>query len=349
MTAPCCAFSLSRWTRFFPSGNLALVAAVLCAALLLPKMSRAQSAPSPTKTLATAVNNAPQSQTPAAPAAPKPSQTILLWPKGAPGAMGDTDLDKPALDVYLPASNPAHTGVVICPGGAYMHLTMQKEGTDVAAWFNARGVAAFILSYRLGPRYSYPAPIDDGMRAIRYVRAHAADYGLDANHIGMMGFSAGGHLTATVSTHFDAGHPSAPDPIDSFSDRPDFSILCYPVISMRDVLTHAGSRHFLLGDSADPKLIDFLSAELQVTSSTPPTFIYFTVTDELVPVQGSVEYFNALLRAGVPVEMHLFQAGPHGTGLGTAYPAFPELREWPTLLEHWMRFNGWMAPAATTP
>ncbi len=241
MTAPRCALSPSPRTRFFASGKLVLVAAVLCVALLMPDMSRAQSTPSPTKTLATAVNNTPQSQSPAAPAAPKPSQTILLWPKGAPGAMGDTDLDKPALAVFLPASNPTHTGVVICPGGAYIHLTMQKEGTDVAAWFNARGVAAFILSYRLAPRYSYPAPIDDGMRAVRYVRAHAADFGLDAGHIGMMGFSAGGHLTATVSTHFDPGHPSAPDPIDSFSDRPDFSILCYPVISMRDVLTHAGS------------------------------------------------------------------------------------------------------------
>jgi len=347
MPAPRRAHALSHWTRLISFGNLALIAAAYCAALLIPQMSRAQSTPPPTKTLATAVNSAPQSQAPAAPpAAPKPSQTILLWPQGAPGAMGETDLDKPSLAVYLPAANPTHTGVVVCPGGAYMHLAMQKEGTDVAAWFNSRGVAAFVLTYRLAPRYSYPVPIDDGMRAMRYVRAHAADYGLDADHIGMMGFSAGGHLTATVSTHFDAGTPNAADPINSFSDRPDFSILCYPVISMRDVLTHPGSRHALLGDSADPKLIDFLSAELQVTSTTPPTFIYYTVTDELVPVQGSVEYFNALLRAHVPVEMHLFQAGPHGTGMGTAYPAFPELKEWPTLLENWMRYNGWMGPAA---
>jgi acetyl esterase/lipase len=348
MTAPRCAQSMSRRPRLFPLGKLVLAVAALCAALLLPNMSRAQASSSPTRSLASAVAT-PQAQTPAAPPAVKPSETILLWPKGAPGAVGDTDLDKPTLDVYLPASNPTHSAVVICPGGGYVHLSMQKEGSDVAAWLNARGVAGFVLKYRLAPRYGYPAPIDDGMRAIRYVRAHAADYGLDANHIGMMGFSAGGHLTATVSTHFDAGTQNAADPINSFSDRPDFTILCYAALSMRDALTHGGSRHALLGDTSDPKLIDFLSAELQVTSTTPPTFIYHTVTDNAVPVQASVAYFEALLREGVPVEMHLFQAGPHGTGLGVGFPAFPELREWPTLLENWMRFNGWMAPAATAP
>jgi len=343
MTAPLCAFPLSRWTRPFPAGKLALFAAFGCAALLLPIVSRAQSTPSAASAL-TAAASAPAAQ--AAAPAPKPSQTVVLWPKGAPGAVGDTDLDKPTLDIYLPASNPTHTGVVICPGGGYTHLSMQKEGSDIAAWLNARGVAGFVLKYRLAPRYGYPAPIDDGMRAIRYVRAHAADLGIDANHIGMIGFSAGGHLTATVSTHFDRGHPNAPDPIDSFSDRPDFAILCYAALSMRDVLSHGGSRSALLGSAADPKLIDFLSAELQVTSDTPPTFIYHTVTDSAVPVQSSVEYFQALLRAGVPVEMHLFQSGPHGTGLGVG---FPTLREWPTLLENWMRANQWMAPAATTP
>jgi acetyl esterase/lipase len=343
MTAPRCALPLSGWPRLFPSEKLALVAAVVCAVLLIPNMSRAQATSSPTRSLASAVSTPPAQ---AAPAAVKPSQTTLLWPKGAPGAMGDTDLDKPSLAIYLPASNPTHTGVVVCPGGGYTHLALQKEGTDVAAWFNARGVAAFVLTYRLAPRYGYPAPIDDGMRAIRYVRAHAADYGVDSNHIGMMGFSAGGHLTATVSTHFDSGNPKPADPIDSFSDRPDFSILCYAALSMRDGLSHGGSRRALLGDDNDPKLIDFLSAELQVTSSTPPAFLYHTVTDEAVPVEASVAYYEAMQRAGVPVELHLFQAGPHGTGLGVAYPAFPELKEWPTLLENWMRYNGWMAPAA---
>ena len=339
MTAQSRALSQFVITHALVSQALVCFAAFLYVALTVPMSSLAQSnSPTPGSPAGLASAVTPQAYT------PKPLQTVLLWPKGAPGAVGDTDLDKPKLEVFLPASNPTHSGVVICPGGGYTHLAMQKEGYDVAAWLNARGVAGFVLTYRLSPRYAYPAPIDDGMRAMRYVRAHAADFGIDANHIGMMGFSAGGHLTATVSTHFDGGNPSASDPIDSFSDRPDFSILCYAALSMRDVLSHGGSRHALLGDSADPKLIDFLSAELQVTSTTPPAFLYHTTTDASVPVQASVEYYDALLRAGVPAELHIFESGPHGTGLGTAYPA---LKIWPELLENWMRVNGWMSPPAS--
>lgn len=268
---------------------------------------------------------------------------MLLWPNGAPGALGDAEEDRPSLAAYLPASNPTKTAVVIAPGGGYQHLSMVKEGSDVAAWLNARGVAAFVLKYRLGPRYHHPVELEDAQRAIRTVRADAARYGVAPDHIGMWGFSAGGHLTATAGTKFDAGDATAIDEIDRQGSRPDFLVLSYPVITMEDPSLHRGSRTFLLGDNPAQADIDAMSAELHVTAQTPPTFLFTTTDDKTVPVMNSVMFYSALVKAGVPVEMHVFQSGAHGSGLA---PTNPQLTVWTELLLKWMRERGYAAAAA---
>jgi len=219
---------------------------------------------------------------------------------------------------------------------------MQKEGEDIALWLNAQGVAAFVLKYRLGPEYHHPIEIGDAQRAIRMVRAHAAEYGVSVDHVGMWGFSAGGHLTATAGTRFDMGNPGAADVIDRQGCRPDFLVLAYPVITLEAPDAHAGSRKFLLGDDADPALVKEMSAQLQVTKDTPPTFIFSTTDDKTVPVVNSVLFYMALVKAGVPVEMHIFQHGAHGAGLAAANP---QLSVWPSLVGKWMR-ERWYAVAA---
>lgn len=279
-------------------------------------------------------------QSPAVP--PPPPAPVLLWPAGAPGAQGEADADKPALYVYLPSgANPTRTGVVIAPGGGYQHLAMEKEGFAYARWLNQQGVAAFVLRYRLGPTYHHPIELNDAQRALRYVRAHAAEYGIDKERVGMWGSSAGGHLTATAGTHFDAGHPDAADPIDRESSRPEFLVLCYPVITLMDPSTHTGSRKYLLGENPSPELVRSLSDETRVTPDTPPTFLFATTDDKTVPVANSVMFYDALVKAGVPVEMHLFQHGAHGAGLAQNNP---DLSIWPTLLLQWLRERGYAAP-----
>ncbi len=267
-------------------------------------------------------------------------KTVLLWPGGAPGAKGGTDADKPSLTIFLPASNPTRTGVLIAPGGGYVHLAMDKEGFAVAKWLNARGVAAFVLKYRLGPEYHNPVELEDAQRAMRMVRAGAAEFGVAADRIGMMGFSAGGHLTATAGTNFDGGRPGAADAVDRQGSRPDFLILGYPVITMEDPEVHKGSRQYLLGEHPSAELLREMSAERQVTGETPPTFLFTTTDDKTVPVLNSVMFYSALVRAGVPVEMHIFQHGAHGAGLAAANP---ELSVWPDLLIKWMRERGYAA------
>jgi acetyl esterase/lipase len=286
-----------------------------------------------------------------APAAPLPStvsavsqggagKTMLLWPMRAPGALGDEDVDKPTLTVFLPvAPNATKTGVVVAPGGSYTHLAMEKEGFAVARWLNERGVAAFVLQYRLGPKYHHPVELEDAQRAIRMVRAHTGEYGVATDHVGMWGFSAGGHLTATTGTRFDASKADASDVIEQQGSRPDFLVLAYPVITFKEPDLHRGSLKYLLGDSPDPSLVDSLSAETQVTKDTPPTFLFATTDDKTVPVVNSVMFYSALVKAGVPVEMHLFQHGAHGAGLA---PANPQLSGWPDLLAKWMRERGYM-------
>ena len=270
---------------------------------------------------------------------------IQLWPNGAPGALGSSEEDTPTIAAFIPASNPTKTAVVIAPGGGYVHLSMVKEGSDVAAWLNAHGVAAFVLRYRLGPKYHNPIELNDAQRAIRTVRAEAAQYGIAPDHIGMWGFSAGGHLTASTGTMFDAGNPAAADPIDRQSSRPDFLILAYPVITMEDPYVHKGSRQYLLGNAPTQADMDALSPELHVTAQTPPTFIFQTMDDPVVPVMNSLMFGSALVKARVPAEMHLFQHGGHGAGLA---PTNPQLRPWTDLLIKWMRERGY-ADAEAAP
>lgn len=267
--------------------------------------------------------------------APKPE---LLWPGGAPGAQGTADEDKPTLTPYVvPRERATGTAVIVCPGGGYAHLATEKEGDQPARWLNSIGVTAFVLKYRLGPKYHHPNELMDAQRAIRMVRARAAEFGVQPDRIGIMGFSAGGHLAASTGTHFDAGNASAPDPIDRAGSRPDFLILCYPVITFKEPYLHRGSMHMLLGDQPDPKLLDELSNELQVTAQTPPTFLFHTTADQTVPVENSVMFYMALRKAGVPAEMHIYERGPHGVGLA---PTDEALSSWPARLADWLRVRG---------
>ena len=288
---------------------------------------------------------AAQGPAPAGTQAPVDLQTIPLWAGRAPGALGDAPADRPTLTLYLPRQSNG-TAVVVAPGGGYQNLAMNHEGRQVANWLNAMGVPAFVLQYRLGPRYNHPVELGDAQRAIRLVRSRAAEFRINPERIGMLGFSAGGHLTATAGTHFDAGSAGAADPIDRASSRPDFLVLAYPVITMDPSFTHAGSRRNLLGENPDPRLQAELSNELRVTAQTPPTFLFHTTNDNGVPVMNSVAFYSALVKAGVPAEMHLFANGPHGVGLALNDPA---LSEWPKLLEGWLRARGLLQAAAAPP
>ncbi len=267
----------------------------------------------------------------------------LLWPDGAPGALGSEDADKPTLSIHLPRGpRKANSGVVMCPGGGYRGLAVDHEGTQIANWLNSQGIAAFVLKYRLGPKYRHPVELGDAQRAIRVVRARAAEFGISPDKIGIMGFSAGGHLASTASTHFDAGNPNASDPMDRPGSRPDFAILCYAVISFTTDYVHKGSRSALLGDNPDPGLVRLLSNELQVTRQTPPTFLFHTNADTGVPPENSVLYYMALRKAGVPAELHIYETGPHGVGLAWSDAV---LASWPARLSDWMRGRGLLDPA----
>jgi len=266
------------------------------------------------------------------------STRLLLWPEGAPFAAGQGAEDIPAMTVCLPKHTNG-TAVVVCPGGGYGMRAEDHEGRQIAEWLNARGVAAFITHYRVAP-YHHPVPLLDAQRALRTVRAGAVGWGVDPARIGIWGFSAGGHLASTAATHFDAGAPTAADPIDRAGCRPDFAILSYPVISMLPPYTHEGSRDNLLGDQQTPALFEALSNERQVTAETPPTFLFHTDNDPVVPAENSALFYLALRRAGVPAEMHIFADGPHGVGLAQHDPT---LSPWSQLLETWLRGRGLLA------
>jgi acetyl esterase/lipase len=262
-------------------------------------------------------------------------EQILLWPEGAPLASGTEDRDKPRITWHAPAKGSANgCAVIVCPGGGYGGLADTYEGHDVARWFNRFGVTAFVLRYRHAPHYRHPTPLGDIQRAVRLVRNSATRFEIDPERIGVLGFSAGGHLCSTAGTHFDDGNSEAADPIDRVSCRPDFLVLVYPVITFTSPFTHKGSRRNLLGDSPAPELVESLSSEKQVTDRTPPTFLFHTTDDQAVPSENSVLFYLALRRAGVPAEMHVYEPGRHGVGLAAKHPT---LSTWPTLLKNWMK------------
>lgn len=266
-------------------------------------------------------------------------QKIPLWEQGAPGTPATKPADEPVIFLSRPAEGTANgTAIIVTPGGGYGGLAMDHEGKQIAEWLNSLGVTAFVLQYRHhGTGHMHPVPMLDGQRAIRTVRARAAEWGIDPARIGVLGFSAGGHLSSTLSTHFDAGDKSAPDPIDRVSSRPDFAILCYPVISMTADYMHRGSRNNLLGPNPDEALARSMSNELQVTSETPPTFIFQTDEDKGVPAENCVAYYLALSKAGVPAELHIYEKGPHGVGLARNIPG---TSSWPERCQAWLEGRG---------
>jgi acetyl esterase/lipase len=275
------------------------------------------------------------------PAAPR----IKLWtttPGVVEGKDTDTDPTEPTMDIYLPprAGAPG-AAMLVLPGGAYTHLSTIREGSDIAHMLVSHGIAAFVVRYRHSPRYQYPIPFLDGQRALRTVRANAADYGVDPDKIGVIGFSAGGHLAASLATQFDAGDPNAADPVERVSSRPDFAALLYPVITLTDEpYVHKGSRQALTGDRRE--LWASLSADQRVTPTTPPVFIAQATTDTVVPPQNSILFYSACLQNHVPAELHMFAHGSHGFGLA---PTDSALSVWPQLLVTWMARNHW-TPAA---
>jgi acetyl esterase/lipase len=254
--------------------------------------------------------------------------------------VGQEEGDKPTLTIFQPPADKANgAAVVICPGGGYQWLAVDHEGKQIGDWLTAHGVTAFMLKYRIAPRYHHPAPLQDAQRALRTVRARAREWNVDPQRIGIWGFSAGGHLASTAGTHFDSGKPDAADPIERVSCRPDFLILCYPVISLEPPYAHMGSRRNLLGNEPDPKLVESLSNHTQVTAKTPPTFLFHTNGDAGVVPENSVLFYLALRKAGVPAELHIYGKGPHGVGLAQKDPV---LSSWPERLAAWLNSNGFL-------
>ncbi|HEY5328424.1 MAG TPA: alpha/beta hydrolase [Acidobacteriaceae bacterium] len=274
----------------------------------------------------------------------------VLWPGGAPGALGTADGDVPKLYCY-PAPGPGpHAAVVVLPGGGYTHVVMEKEGGVEARWLNEHGVSAYVLQYRLSPAYHYPAPMLDGMRAMRFVRSHAKAWGLRDDAIGVWGFSAGGHLAGYLATADPHGDPRLPidkreapaDAIDLVSAHPDFAIFGYARLSLDPAIPGTFGMKTLIGDNPTQAMLDTVSPILHVTKDTSPSFLYGNSGDMTVSSLNATLFYNALQLAHVPAELHVFEAGGHGTGMAQNLPRLPELAIWPTLLQHWMQLHGWM-------
>lgn len=300
---------MKRWTRFIRSTLLSLITLML----ILPCAGEAGS-----------------------------PQKVLLWPKGVPLVSSDQDTTVPFLSVYpAPPAAANSSAVVVCPGGGYLTLAMDHEGSKVADWLNSLGVTAFVLKYRVGTwdgkKNKYPIPFMDAARAVRTARARAREWGVDPERIGIMGFSAGGHLASTVGTHFDGGDANSLDAVERSGSRPNFMILVYPVISLKTEFVHRGSRKSLLGENADPELVESLSNETQVTSMTPPTFLVATDEDDAVPPENSVFFYMALRKARVPAELHIFRQGKHGFGMTSGDPV---IASWVDRCEDWMKGMG---------
>jgi acetyl esterase/lipase len=278
---------------------------------------------------------------------------ILLWPKGAPLAngtisTGTASTDKPSITPY-PATNPNGAAVVVFPGGAYAGLATSYEGTTPAQWLASKGIAGFVVKYRFGP-YHHPVEMWDGQRAIRWVKANAAKYGIDTARVGVLGFSAGGHLASTVSTHYDGGNPSAADTIDRQGCKPAFSILAYPVISMQPSLTHGQSRDNLLGLTPSKALVDSLSSEKQINDKTPPAFLFHSTDDGVVKIGNPQAYYDSLRKHNIPASFMIFDHGGHGYGMadgkgGAITDAV--LHTWCDSSLKWLDKQGFLAPKPT--
>jgi len=278
--------------------------------------------------------------------AARPTSEFLLWTGWAPEAIGSDPEDIPTLTPYYASeTNATGAAIIVCPGGGYSFLSSLYEGEYFALWLNELGISAFVLKYRLGPDgYQHPAMMLDAQRAIRYVRANSNDWNLDPNRVGIIGASAGGHLAATTMVHFDAGNPGSLDPVEQVGCRPDIGVLCYPVITMSDPYVHAGSKLNLLGESPDPALVEYLSTELQVTTSTPPAFLMHTETDTKVPYQNSTMFADALESNSVPYELHLYPTGGHGVGLGSTPGDTANYHPWTVECAYWLYKVGFAVP-----
>lgn len=274
-----------------------------------------------------------------------PQSPLRLWAGEAPGARGTTPEDIPTLTPYLPANTGANTpAFVVCPGGGYSGLSMDHEGRAYAEWLNGHGIAAFVLKYRLGSHgYRHPSMLYDAARALRTVRARASEWHVDPHRVGVMGSSAGGHLASTLLTHFDSGQAGSTDLVERQSSRPDLGVLCYAVITMGEY-THAGSRLNLLGEHPSAALVADLSNELHVTPQTPPCFLWHTDGDTAVPAENSLQFAAALRRNGVPFDLHIYQKGGHGLGLGDDTAPFTHALPWTHDLLYWLGVQGWAAP-----
>jgi acetyl esterase/lipase len=292
----------------------------------------------------------------AARAAEAPKE-MLLWPAAHAANQGDEPktvdspewtervTKSPTITPFLPEAGKGNgAAFVICPGGAYAGLAMQKEGLEVAEWLRSRGIAGVVLRYRCGGgKNQQPVPLDDAKRAIRTVRSRAAEWGVDPQRVGIMGFSAGGHLASTAATMFDAGQPESDDPVERQSSRPDFAVLVYPVITLVGEAGHRGSRNNLLGADASEALAETWSTDRRVSDTTPPTFLVHAGDDKGVTVENSLLFYKALVANGVPAELHVYEAGGHGFGM------FREQRpadKWPEQLEPWLAGRGLLAPQA---
>jgi len=280
-------------------------------------------------------------------------EKLFLWPSAIPnsqksdekevhdsnGILWITKVQDPDITVYLPSKQQA-TGqaVVICPGGGYEGLAYDWEGTDIAKWLNSKGIAGIVVKYRLpsskSVKVSYKAPLQDAQRAMKLVRFHAKEWNIDPGKVGIMGFSAGGHLAANLTTHFDHEDSFEKDPIDSLSARPDFTVLIYPVITMKKGITHQGSKNSLLGENPSEALVKEFSNELHVQPNTPPTFMVHATDDDVVPVENSLLFYKALKEKNISAELHIYPKGGHGfsLALGKGY-----LQSWTDRLYDWLQ------------
>jgi len=271
-------------------------------------------------------------------------QTVRLWPGTAPEAKGSACEDIPTLTVFNPPQGSENgSAVIVLPGGAYVNLASIHEGRQVADWFTQRGFRAFVLSYRLSSKgYLLPVPLLDARRAVQTVRARASDYHIDPNRIVVIGFSAGGHLAALAATQPVPGSPDAEDPINRVSSRPDYLVLGYPWIGAisSDTSHLSYCKLFNVMDTCETLRLAY-SPDLFVSKDTPPTFLFHTFTDSTVPIEQGMRFYEALIKAGVPSELHVFAKGPHGVGFGGTDLA---LEQWPGLLETWLRAQNLLTP-----